>query len=66
MPRPIDVVAFALLAGCSGAGSMPSQPTIDAPQIVFMTPGNGGVFPPGPTNIPWEIAVMNLDGSGRR
>jgi Tol biopolymer transport system component len=45
---------------------MPSQPTIDAPQIVFMTPGNGGVFPPGPTNIPWEIAVMNLDGSGRR
>jgi len=56
-----------LLSFPYGAGRLPWQPApSSASQIVFMTPTNGGVFPPGTNNIPWEIVVMNLDGSGRR
>jgi Tol biopolymer transport system component len=54
-----------VLAGCSashGGGVAGS-----APQIVYMMPGSGSSFPPpGSNNLAWEIAVMNLDGSGRR
>jgi Tol biopolymer transport system component len=35
--------------------------------MVYMMPGaTSGPFPPGPGNVPWEIAVMNLDGSGAK
>ncbi len=44
-------------ADCSGVG---------ARQIVFMLPANRNAVPPvpGPNNIPWDIAIMNFDGSG--
>jgi hypothetical protein len=60
-----QVASFAFLTGCSGPGGT-GHPSAATPQMVFMMPTNGGVFPPGPDNIPWEIVVMNLDGSGRR
>ncbi len=60
-----QVASLAFLAGCSGSGGT-DQPHAATPQMVFMMPANDGVVPPGPDNIPWEIAVMNLDGSGRR
>lgn len=60
-----QVSVFAFLAGCSGAPGI-SQPHAAPPQIVFMLPTNGRGFPPGPDNVSWEIAVMNLDRSGRR
>lgn len=59
------IVLLTLLTGCSGPGAT-DHPSAATPQMVFMMPTNGGVFPPGPDNTPWEIAVMNLDGSGRR
>ncbi|MBA3825593.1 MAG: hypothetical protein H0X24_17060 [Ktedonobacterales bacterium] len=59
-----QVASFAFLAGCSGSTTV-AQPFTAAPQIVYMRPTASGPFPPGPNNIPWEIAVMNLDGSGR-
>jgi len=59
----------AFLASCSGGkgtvvggGGGGGQPSY-SPQMVFMMPTNGGVFPPGTTNIPWEVVIMNLDGS---
>jgi Tol biopolymer transport system component len=65
-------VATVLLVGCSGqrrpgalAGAGGGRYS-SAPQIVLMAPTSGGVFPPGPANVPWEIVVMNLDGSRRR
>jgi len=60
-----QVAFFAFLAGCSGVGGT-GQPPAATPQMVFMLPTNGRAFPPGPDNVSWEIAVMNLDGSGRR
>jgi Tol biopolymer transport system component len=60
-----QVTSVVFLAGCSGSGGT-GQPYAATPQMVFMMPTNVGVFPPGPNNIPWEIVVMNLDGSGRR
>jgi Tol biopolymer transport system component len=44
-------------ADCSGVGPR---------QIVFMLPENESAVPPvpGPNNIPWDIAIMNFDGSG--
>ena len=61
----ILVVSFVFLMGCSGSGGT-GHPSATTPQIVFMMPANGGVAPPGTNNPPWEIVVMNLDGSGRR
>jgi Tol biopolymer transport system component len=60
-----QVALLAFLVGCSSAGGT-GQPHGTAPQIVYMLPANGRGFPPGPDNRSWEIAVMNLDGSGRR
>jgi Tol biopolymer transport system component len=63
----IAVIALALgLASCGGSGG--SGPAKDfRPQMVYMMPGaSGGPFPPGPGSVPWEIAVMNLDGSGAK
>jgi len=57
--------AIAVLAGSSGAGGT-GQPSAGPPQMVFILPTNGTVFPPGPDNRSWEVAVMNLDGSGFR
>ncbi len=44
-------------ADCAGVG---------ARQIVFMLPENRNAVPPvpGPNNVPWDIAIMNFDGSG--
>jgi len=52
-------------ASSSGAGAVGRPPAATA-QMVFMSPAHGGPFPPGRHNIPWEIVIMNLDGSGRR
>lgn len=63
----IQIVSLAWLTGCSNSGTTGHSSTATPmPQIVFMMPDNNGVFLPGPNNIPYEIAVMNLDGSGRR
>jgi Tol biopolymer transport system component len=69
-----QVASFAFLAGCfapggaggTGAGGGSGQPPGAARQMVFMMSTSGDNSPPGPTNIPWEIVIMNLDGSGRR
>ena len=65
----IQIVSLALLAGCSGGaggstgGGQPSSPR----EMVYMTPPAGRApFPPGTDSVPWEIAIMNLDGSGSR
>jgi Tol biopolymer transport system component len=60
-----QAASLAFLIGCSSV-SKTGQPIAVLPQLVYMMPISGGPFPPGPNNIPWEIAVMNLDGSGRR
>ena len=65
-----QITALALLAGCGanvgvGGWGTPSSGSSSAPQIVYMMPTNPGPFPPGTTNVPWEIVVMNFDGSGR-
>jgi hypothetical protein len=49
-------------AGASEGGSERSDAS--APQVVFTTLTRGGGAP-GPDNV-YEVAVMNLDGSGRR
>jgi Tol biopolymer transport system component len=56
---------LALLAACSASAGTGNESASPA-QIVFMMPDQPGVSPPGADNVPWEIAVMNLDGSGRR
>lgn len=62
---------FALLlvadsSSCGGSGASISSSS-SPPQIVFMMPAGGSSFPlPSPDNIAWEIAMMNLDGSGQR
>lgn len=55
-----------MIAACGGGGSSPvdTAAAASAAQIVFMTPTNGAPTP-GPGAI-YEIAVMNLDGSGFR
>ena len=57
--------AALLLAGCGGGSSPVADATGAATaQIVFMTPIGGAILP-GPGAI-FEVAVMNLDGSGFR
>ena len=53
-----------VLAACGGGGSSPIAiaPVVSTAQIVFMKASNGASVP-GPGAI-FEIAVMNLDGSG--
>ncbi len=67
-------VAFTWLAGAAGAyggGGLADSAAADggaglaAPEMVFMLPTDGGTAPPGPGTM-YEIAVMNLDGSGFR
>ena len=65
-----QVAGIALLAGCGGGqgsatGGGGGQP-LAAPQMVFMYNATGGYAPPGQSSIPWELFVMNLDGTGRR
>jgi Tol biopolymer transport system component len=47
--------------GCGGAGCGASPR-----QMIFMMPANHSVLPPGTSNLPGEIVMMSLDGSGRR
>lgn len=59
-----------IVAGCSGSGTSPGDGGGDAgtapptQQMVFMQPVGGG-GPPSPARI-FEVAIMNLDGSGLR
>ena len=66
------LIAFAL-AACSSGGARKAHAGSDGgvhlpQQLVFMTPiASGGVTPPAPgPGAVYEIAVMNLDGSGFR
>ena len=56
----------ASLSGCGGGGSSPVlvAPIASSEQMVFMTPTSGAIAPGPGAN--YEIAVMNLDGSGFR
>lgn len=65
--KPVALVAcLTLIAASCGGNHAPVFPS-SSPQMVFMLPTGGGFPPvPGPSNIPWEITVMNLDGSGFR
>jgi hypothetical protein len=63
---PKLVARLVLISACVCIG--PSQIVREAPrQIVFMKPIGGGMGPPVPRpGAIFEIAVMNLDGSGLR
>jgi Tol biopolymer transport system component len=53
-------------ASCGGGGGSAPAASLPPPQIVFMLPPNASGLPPGPDNIDWEIATVNLDASGFR
>lgn len=63
--RAIPLALAALLIGvCApGAGSFTS--VVSRAQIVFMAPTGAAPVPGGAGAADWEIAVMDLDGSGR-
>lgn len=65
MPRVIPLALAALLVGGCGPGVVPFGSVVSRAQIVFMAPTGAAPVPGGTGAADWEIAVMNVDGSGR-
>ena len=68
MPGNIARVVLISASVCIGLSQIRVGPGHESPQqIVFMKPIGGGIGPPVPApGAVYEIAVMNLDGSGFR
>jgi Tol biopolymer transport system component len=66
---PKLIARLILISACTWTSPSPMLPggpgSATSQQFVYMIPTSGGTGPPGPGVI-YEIAVMNLDGSGFR